>query len=260
MPGDYLGLVVQPAASRETTTTPYIELTKPMPYRAILIDLDGTLLDSIPDLAAAANGMLTELSAPALPLAAIKTFVGKGTENLVRRCLQDERVQLPSDEPAVKRALEVFNRHYHLVNGRESRLYPGVLEGLEGFKNQGTKLAVVTNKPAEFTLPLLEKSGLAPFFDAVVSGDTCERKKPDPLPLLHACDLLDCKPEEALAIGDSINDALAARAAGITVLAVPYGYNEGLDIQTLDIDDIVSGIDDAYRWAFEPATRATAGQ
>lgn len=230
-----------------------------MSYRAILIDLDGTLLDSIPDLAAAANGMLTELSAPPLPVAAIATFVGKGTENLVRRCLGDERVQRPTDELSVKQALEIFNRHYHVVNGRESRLYPGVLEGLEGFRNQGAKLAVVTNKPEEFTFPLLEKSGLAPFFDAVVSGDTCERKKPDPLPLLHACELLGCKPDDALAIGDSINDALAARAAGITVLVVPYGYNEGLDIQTLDIDDIVSGIDDAYRWAFEPASRATAG-
>lgn len=231
-----------------------------MPYRAILIDLDGTLLDSIPDLAAAANGMLAELSAPTLPLSAITTFVGKGTENLVRRCLLDARVGLPADEHAVKQALEIFNRHYHEVNGRESRLYPGVLQGLESFKKRGAKLAVVTNKPTEFTLPLLDKRGLTPFFDAVVCGDTCERKKPDPMPLLHACDLLGCAPEEALAIGDSVNDALAARAAGITVLAVPYGYNEGLDIHTLDIDDIVSGIDAAYQWAFEPAARADAGQ
>lgn len=231
-----------------------------MPYRAILIDLDGTLLDSIPDLAAAANGMLAELSAPTLPLSAITTFVGKGTENLVRRCLQDDRVQLPADAQSVKQALEVFNRHYHEVNGRESRLYPGVLEGLQSFKERGAKLAVVTNKPTEFTLPLLEKTGLTPFFDAVVCGDTCERKKPDPLPLLHACELLGCRPNEALAIGDSVNDALAARAAGIKVLAVPYGYNEGLDIQTLDIDDIVSGIDAAYLWAYEPAARVGAGQ
>lgn len=231
-----------------------------MPFRAILIDLDGTLLDSIPDLASAANSMLAEFRAPTLPVADIATFVGKGTANLVRRCLTDPRVQLPDDEKSLERALEVFNRHYHEVNGRESRLYPGVLEGLEAFRKQGAKLAVVTNKPEEFTLPLMEKTGLAAYFDAVVGGDTCERKKPDPLPLLHACELLGCSPAEALAIGDSINDALAARAAGITVLAVPYGYNEGLDIHTLDIDDIVSGIDAAYRWAFESAASGQSGQ
>ena len=222
-----------------------------MSYRAILIDLDGTLLDTIPDLAAGANGMLAELAAPQLPLEDITTFVGKGTAHLVRRCLQDARVNLPAEDADVEQALVVFNRHYHRVNGRESRLYPGVLEGLAGMREHGAKLAVVTNKPTEFTLPLLEQSGLAPFFDAVVCGDTCARKKPDPMPLLHACELLGCPPDTALAIGDSVNDALAARAAGITVLAVPYGYNEGRDIHSLDIDDIVSGIDDACRWAFQ---------
>src|SRR5690606_26801642 len=100
----------------------------------------------------------------------------------------------------------------------------------------------------EFTVPLLQRCGLLEWFDTVVCGDTCARKKPDPMPLLHACERLGCQPEEALAIGDSVNDALAARAAGITVLAVPYGYNEGMDIQSLDIDDIVSGIDDAAAW------------
>lgn len=218
-------------------------------FRAILIDLDGTLLDTIPDLAAAANHMLAELAAPTLPASDIATFVGKGTEELVRRCLQDRRVGLPADPDSLASALTVFNRHYHAVNGREARLYDGVADGLNAFREQGAALAVVTNKPTEFTLPLLESSGLAKWFDAVVCGDTCERKKPDPLPLLHACRLLDCSPEHALAIGDSVNDALAARAAGITVLAVPYGYNEGMDIRQLDIDGIVSGIDDAFGWA-----------
>lgn len=228
-----------------------------MPYRAILIDLDGTLLDTIPDLGAAANAMLAELSAAALPLEAIATFVGKGTEHLVRRCLEDERVRLPADTEDVARALTIFNRHYHAVNGRAARLYPGALEGLAAFRKQGAKLAVVTNKPTEFTLPLLEHSGLARWFDVVVCGDTCVRKKPDPMPLLHACELLGCLPSEALAIGDSINDAKAARAAGITVLGVPYGYNEGLDIHSLDIDGIVFGIDDACRWAFQPARQSS---
>ncbi|HLT98143.1 MAG TPA: phosphoglycolate phosphatase [Burkholderiaceae bacterium] len=232
---------------------------KQNPYRAILFDLDGTLVDSIPDLAAGANGMLAELCSTTLPVETISTYVGKGTEMLVRRCLQDTRIGLPTDDASVKKALEIFNRHYHAVNGNESKVYPGAIEGLEAFRAKGMKLAVVTNKPMEFTVPLLEKTGLAPYFDAVVGGDTCERKKPDPLPLLHTCELLDVQPDEALAVGDSINDALAARAAGIPVLAVPYGYNEGLDIHTLDIDGIVSGIDAAYRWAFEAAEQASTG-
>ncbi|NYT22274.1 phosphoglycolate phosphatase [Alcaligenaceae bacterium] len=217
------------------------------PFQAVLIDLDGTLLDTIPDLAAAANAMLAELGAAQLPLADIATFVGKGTEVLVRRCLTDGR--LPADDAGTARALAVFNRHYHAVNGRAARLYPGVREGLRAFREQGARLAVVTNKPTEFTLPLLESSGLSEWFSVVVCGDTCPRKKPDPLPLLHACGLLGCPPGRALAIGDSINDALAARAAGITVLAVPYGYNEGRDIHSLDIDGIVFRLDEAAAWA-----------
>lgn len=219
------------------------------PFQAILLDLDGTLLDTIPDLAAASNAMLAELGAPPLPLTDIASFVGKGTEVLVRRCLTDERVSLPADEAGTAQALAVFNRHYHAVNGRASRPYPGVREGLQAFRKQGSQLALVTNKPTEFTLPLLESTGLAPWFDVVVCGDTCQRKKPDPMPLLHACEQLGCPPAHALAIGDSINDALAARAAGITVLAVPYGYNEGRDIHSLDIDGIVFGIDAAASWA-----------
>lgn len=220
-----------------------------MRYKAILIDLDGTLLDTVPDLAAAANAMLKDLGASPLPEQDIATFVGKGTEHLVRRCLEDARARLPSDPAALAHALGVFNRHYHSVNGRASSLYPGVLDGLQAFREQGAKLAIVTNKPTEFTLPLLAASGLEPWFDVVVCGDTCPRKKPDPMPLLRACELLDCAPQHTLAIGDSINDALAARAAGVTVLGVPYGYNEGLDIQSLDLDGIVLGIDDACRWA-----------
>lgn len=219
------------------------------PWRAVLLDLDGTLLDTIPDLSAAANGMLAALGAPPLPVGDIATFVGKGTEHLVRRCLEDARIGLPSDTAALAAALSVFNEHYHAVNGRESRVYPGVLEGLAAFREQGAALAVVTNKPTEFTLPLLERTGLSAWFDAVVCGDTCPRKKPDPMPLLHACAQLGCSPQDALAIGDSVNDALAARAAGIKVLGVPYGYNEGIDIQTLDLDGIVSGIEEAAAWA-----------
>src|SRR5690606_29248617 len=134
---------------------------------------------------------------------------------------------------------------------------PGVLEGLQAFKDAGYKLAIVTNKPTEFTLPLLERTGIAAFFDGVVCGDTCEQKKPHPMPFLHACSLLGVQPGQALAIGDSVNDALAARAAGIPVLAVPYGYNEGMNVRNLPVDDIVTSIAEAARWA---ANRKTEHQ
>lgn len=217
-------------------------------FQAVLIDLDGTLIDTIPDLADAANAMLVELGAAPLPQEDVATYVGKGTENLVRRCLSDPRAGLPVDDTSVAQALQVFGRHYHAVNGRRSQVYPGVREGLAAMQERGLQLAVVTNKPTEFTLPLLELTGLASWFSVVVCGDTCARKKPDPTPLLHACEQLRCEPSRALAIGDSVNDALAARAAGMTVLAVPYGYNEGRDIHELDIDGIVFGIDKAAEW------------
>src|SRR5690606_34010580 len=108
---------------------------------------------------------------------------------------------------------------------------------------------VVTNKPRAFTLPLLERTGLQHFFEHVVCGDTCARRKPDPMPMLHACELMDVAPANTLAIGDSCNDALAARAAGIAVLALPYGYNEGQSVHTLDVDDIVTSIEEAAQWA-----------
>ena len=224
---------------------------------AVLFDLDGTLLDTIPDLAQATNAMRQDLGLAILDQAVITSYVGKGTENLVMRALANNPggVQPSADE--VKQGLALFNRHYHDCNGKNAVLYPGVLEGLQAFKAAGCKLAVVTNKPTEFTLPLLERSNLAAFFDQIICGDTCEQKKPHPMPFLHACSLLGVQPEQALAVGDSINDALSARAAGIPVLAVPYGYNEGMDVQDLPVDDIVTSIAEAARWA---ANRTNAHQ
>lgn len=221
-----------------------------MPFSAVLIDLDGTLLDTIPDLANAANAMRQELGMPPLSQETIASYVGKGTENLVHRTLSNNTNGSVPDSASVERGLEIFGRHYHKVNGEQAILYPGVMEGLHAFKAAGLKMAVVTNKPTEFTLPLLDRSGIADFFEHIVCGDTCARKKPDPMPLLHACDLLQVGPESALAIGDSVNDALAARAANITVLAVPYGYNEGMDVRSLEVDDIVMSINEAAQWAF----------
>lgn len=217
-------------------------------FDAVLLDLDGTLMDTIPDLAHATNAMRVDLDLPALPQAQIATYVGKGVDNLIHRALSaDLNGQAPSQD-LFAQGRKSFYRHYHVVNGTKSVLFDGVLTGLQTMRDMGLRMAVVTNKPAEFTLPLLERTKIADFFQAVVCGDTLEQKKPHPAPMLHACTLLQSHPDRTVAIGDSINDALSARAAGCTVLAVPYGYNEGQSVQTLDVDDIVDTIEAAARW------------
>lgn len=217
--------------------------------KAVLLDLDGTLLDTLPDLAAAANAMRRELGMPELAYELIGTFIGKGVDNLVRRTLSGKLAieVIPEDE--FNRARSVFYRHYTELNGQSCTFYPGVLEGIQAFVNMGVRLGVVTNKPTVFTLPLLERTNLAHHMSVVVCGDTCERRKPDPDPFLLACNTLSVSPTAALAIGDSINDALAARAAGCTVLAVPYGYNEGEPVESLPVDGIVESILEASVWA-----------
>src|SRR5690625_140716 len=220
-----------------------------MRFNAVLFDLDGTLVNTITDLADATNAMLEQLGLHPLSLETITSYVGKGSETLVVRALSGTADRTAPDPDLTARALELFFQHYRRTNGLRSELYPGVQKGLRAFRQARVKMAVVTNKPEEFTHTLLIRKGPAHFFDAVVGGDTCERKKPDPMPLQHARRQLDVAPENALMIGDSINDTQAARAAGIPVLAVPYGYNEGMDVQELDVDDIVSSIEDAARWA-----------
>ena len=214
------------------------------PAAGVIIDLDGTLLDTAADLAAAVNAMLADLGRPGLPVEQVARYVGKGAEVLVHRALTgrpDGRVGPGEFEPAMRG----FLAHYQRENGRHARLYPGVLEGLEAMRGKALRLAVVTNKPAAFTGPLLAMTGVAEFFELVVSGDTVARKKPDPLPMLHVCERFGLPPRRMVAIGDSMNDALAARAAGIAVMTVPYGYNEGRDVRSLDVDAIVATLFDA---------------
>ncbi|HMM54531.1 MAG TPA: phosphoglycolate phosphatase [Candidatus Desulfobacillus sp.] len=218
-----------------------------MPIKAVLIDLDGTLLDTAPDLADAANAMLAELGRPGLPDEAVRDFIGKGIASLVGRCLGYAG---ESDAPEARQALEVFKRHYAAVNGRKSRPYPGVFEGLGALRAAGLKTACVTNKAAAFTRPLLTASGLAPLLDQVVSGDTLAEKKPHPLPFLHLCQRFAIAPAEALVVGDSRNDVAGARAAGCAVVCVPYGYSEGEDVRDLGADAIVASLEEAAQWAF----------
>jgi len=212
--------------------------------RAVIIDLDGTLLDTVADLAAAVNAMREELGRGALPEDRVRSFVGKGAEVLVHRALgEDLEARVGPD--LLARGMAAFGRHYAVFNGRCARIYPGVREGLDAMRAKGLALACVTNKPQAFAEPLLERCGLRAAFAFVLGGDALERRKPDPLPMIHAARRFGVPPGLVLAIGDSLNDAQAARAAGMPVLAVPYGYNEGHDVRSLDVDAIVDSLEQA---------------
>ncbi|HEX5392571.1 MAG TPA: phosphoglycolate phosphatase [Rhodocyclaceae bacterium] len=206
--------------------------------RSVTLDLDGTLLDSLPDLAAAANAMLAELDQPVRSLDEVRGFVGKGIADLVRRCLTEGRDYAGN----LDEALKVFRCHYAVTNGRSAAAYPGVMEGLELLRSLGLPLAVITNKAAEFTDPLLVTTGLAPYLRFAISGDSLPEKKPHPLPLLHAAERLGSTPSTNLHVGDSRHDAEAARAAGCPVALVPYGYSAGVDVHDLDCDVIVASL------------------
>jgi phosphoglycolate phosphatase len=220
--------------------------------KAVLLDLDGTLLDTAPELAAAANAMLADQGLAPLPAREIRDFIGSGIPRLVERCLQAAGLPLPCAR--LEPALRSFGVHYRRVNGTSSAPFPGVLEGLERLRAARLGLACVTNKAAAFTAPLLEKTRLAPFFGAVVTADQAGARKPDPAAFLHACRLLGVSAQEAAVIGDSANDALAARAAGCRVVLVSYGYSEGRDVRTLDSDGVAASFAEAADLVLRAAT------
>ena len=211
--------------------------------RAVLLDLDGTLLDTAPDLAAAVNAMLAGRGLGPLPEATVRDLIGRGISHLVEQSLAASGQALAGGR--LEPALQDFSEHYRRVNGRASKPYPGVMRALEQLRAGGLRLACVTNKARAFTRPLLEKSGLAPLLDAVVTPDDAGQRKPHPAPLLHACALLGVAPAEAVVVGDSANDAQAARAAGCPVLLVDYGYSEGRDVRKLDADGVVGSLGEA---------------
>ena len=212
--------------------------------RAAIIDLDGTMLDTVPDFELALNGMRAEFGLPPIGQDTIHPMVGKGSEKLIRDVLALDydaaRIDAVFDD-----AMAAYQRHYLAINGERSRLFDGVIEGLQALQGLGLRLACVTNKPIAFTTPLLAQKGLAPFFELVYGGDSLPKKKPDPLPLLQVCRDFGLPPAQVVAIGDSSNDAEAARGAGCFVLTVPYGYNHGRPVQTIDSDGIVNSLFDA---------------
>jgi phosphoglycolate phosphatase len=221
------------------------------PLRAVLIDLDGTLMDTAPDLAEAANRMRAEFGLPSLRPSRVAQFVGKGADVLVHRSLTDRMDGEVGPERFVP-ARAAFSRHYHAVNGQASVVFEGVPQALARLRERGWKLACVTNKPREFTVPLLQRAQLAPLLDAVVCGDEVTHRKPHPEIVLQACDRLGVAPTQAVMVGDSVNDVLAGRAAGVRVLLVESGYNEDEPVSSLSgepgVDAIVPSLSDAVRW------------
>ena len=217
-----------------------------MHFQSVTFDLDGTLLDTVPDLHAAARATLAELGLPPRSEDEIRRFVGQGVVVLVRRCLDRGT---PPDEALLARAVEVFKPHYAAVNGRKTRIFDGVLAGLDAWQATGLPLAVLTNKPAAFTEPLLERMGLSGYFAAIVSGDSTPFRKPHPEPLRHACMRMGRAVNTNLHIGDSRHDIETARAAGCTVYCVPYRYNEGEAIRREDCDALVENLGAALRTA-----------
>ena len=212
---------------------------------AIAFDLDGTLLDTIHELAAAVNALLAELGYPSLAKDVVGAMIGKGMANLVRRALARATDVSPAavDDGEVKDALVRYQAHYASGLGRETRLFPGMIEGLSRLSAMGIPLAVITNKATRFVRPHLAQAGIERFFAVVIGGDDLPTKKPDPGPLRHAAAAFGIPPGRLLMVGDSGNDVEAARAAGCPVLVVPYGYREGKPVQDLHADGIVASVD-----------------
>ena len=211
----------------------------PTRWRAAIIDLDGTMVDTLGDFAVALNAMLADLSLPSVDRGFIEHTVGKGSEHLIRSTLAE--VGAPPDRYDAGWAS--YQRHYLRINGHHAEVFPGVVEGLQRLRQAGIPLACLTNKPLVFAQQLLDAKGLAPFFEVVFGGDSFERKKPDPLPTLRTCEALGVLPERTLVVGDSVNDAAAARAAGCPVVLVAYGYNHGEPVDEVDCDAVVDRID-----------------
>ncbi len=209
------------------------------PLQAAIIDLDGTMVDTIGDFAVALNAVLAELALPPVTRPFIALTVGKGSEHLIRSTL----AHVGGQAVLYERAWARYQVHYERINGQHADVFPGVDEGLTLLGARGIRLACLTNKPTAFAVELLRMKGLHHHFAAVFGGDAFERKKPDPLPLLKTCEALGSEPARTLMVGDSSNDALAARAAGCPVVLVSYGYNHGEPVTGVDTDGVVDRLD-----------------
>jgi phosphoglycolate phosphatase len=214
-----------------------------------IIDLDGTMVDTMGDFVVAINLMLRDLGYAAVDRSVVALRVGKGSENLVDSVINHVQDQLmlvreaPEKIATIEHALRLYQQHYRAINGQHAQVYPGVVEGLQTLQKAGVKLACLTNKPAGFARELLRLKGLDGFFGQVFGGDSFATKKPDALPVLKTCEALGTLPGQTLMVGDSSNDALAARAAGCPVVLVTYGYNHGIPITQVDADGYIDTLE-----------------
>ena len=207
----------------------------------VLFDLDGTLVDSVGDLAWCGNQTRQQLGLEPFPEECARDWVGNGLERFVKRVLTGDMHAEP-DAELNERGLAIFRELYAVHASDRCQLYPGVTETLQRLAQGRLRLACVTNKPEPFTSQLVAAMGLAPYFELVVAGDTTARKKPDPMPLHYAADHFGLAYCHCLMVGDSSNDVLAARAAGFGIVCVPYGYNHGLDIHESNPDLVVDNL------------------
>jgi phosphoglycolate phosphatase len=216
---------------------------QPFPrFEAAIVDLDGTLVDTLGDFVVALNRMLDELALPPITAEAIEQRIGKGSEHLIRSVLRHVRDDRPADAALFDAAWPRYLHHYLAINGQHAPIYAGVVEGLAALRARGLRLACLTNKPIAFARPLLVAKGLDGYFEHLFGGEAYERKKPDPLPLLKTCEALRSAPARTLMVGDSSNDAQAARAAGCPVVLVSYGYNHGPPGREVDAEGFVDSL------------------
>lgn len=207
----------------------------------VLIDLDGTLVDSVPDLAHCVDEMMKALGKAPWGIEKVRSWVGNGVDRLIMRALTDTLWDDPPEE-LFNKAQPIFMDLYAKNTSGRSCLYEGVVEGLDYLKSNGFKVGCVTNKAEAFTVPLLKDMGIFDKFDIVVSGDTTPKKKPDPMPLLYAAEQMGKKPADCLMVGDSMHDVEAARNASFQVVSVPYGYNHGVDIREANPDAVIDSL------------------
>jgi len=207
----------------------------------VLIDVDGTLVDSVPDLAYCVDAMMKELGMTERGEQRVRHWVGNGVERLVKRALIDQLDGEP-DEALFTRALPVFEALYRENTSTRSCLYPGVKDALDFLQTTGVRIGCVTNKASQFTLPLLQDLGVSDYFEIIICGDMVERKKPDPMPLLQAAEQLETEPRASMMLGDSMSDVKAARAAGFQIVCMSYGYNHGEDIRDYNPDAVVDSM------------------
>lgn len=215
--------------------------------KAIAFDLDGTLIDSVPDLTVATQEALTELGLKSCSEAQVRTWVGNGAEMLMRRAMS-HALGTDVEQTALDTAMPIFMHHYQENLEKHSALYSDVHQVLQTLFDAGFKLAVVTNKPYRFTMPLLNAFGINDFFSLVLGGDTLAKMKPDPLPLQHLLHEWQLEKTELLMVGDSKNDILAAKAAGIASIGLTYGYNYGEDIGLSGPDAVCEQFSEILNW------------